>query len=218
MSSKKCLATLCLWITFPIRSPIAALPATLREPQFGAPEIAVEENDLDASAAKLSQHAEVQGSTRRPAKRPGLARGSHLDARQLDRLLGARLNTLAARLASRHPRRVGRFPPVRDALELAEHAELREVGVAHAADLEHVEWADLDALGLPLALCPIDDRRELSWPGTTVRRGRGSHRDGFDDRTNGGVPSGLVRAPVGLSIAAPFSGLVTPLPPPRPAR
>jgi hypothetical protein len=107
---------------------------------------------------------------------------------------------------------------VRDALELAEHAELREVGVAHAADLEHVEWADLDALGLPLALCPIDDRRELSWPGTTVRCGQGSHRDGFDDRTNGGVPSGLVRAPVGLSIAAPFSGLVTPLPPPRPAR
>ena len=141
---------------------------------LGAPEIAVEENDLDASAPKLSQNAEVQGSTRRPAKRPGLARGSHLDASQLDRLLGARLNTLAACLARRGPWRVGRLPPVRDALELAEHAELREVGVAYAADLEHVEWADLDALGLPLALPPIDDRRDS--PGLARQSAAGEGR------------------------------------------
>jgi len=38
--------------------------------------------DYNTSAPKLSQHAEVQGSTRRPAKRPGLARGSHLDAKR----------------------------------------------------------------------------------------------------------------------------------------
>jgi hypothetical protein len=51
---------------------------------------------------------------------------------------------------------------VRPALELAEHAELGEVGVVDPAHLEHAEGADLDALGLALALRAIDDGRELT--------------------------------------------------------
>src|ERR1700690_48474 len=85
---------------------------------------------------------------------------SHRHPSELDGLLGARLDALAARLAGRRLRRVGRLAAVRDALELREHAELGEVGLVDAAHLEHVDRADLHALRLALALRSIDDRCE----------------------------------------------------------
>src|SRR5579864_1401654 len=93
---------------------------------------------------------------------------------ELDRLLRAGLDALAARFARRRPRCVCGLPPVGEALELPEHAEPAEVGVVDPPDVEDIDRADLDALGLALALGAIDDGGELSGVRTAVGGAGGS--------------------------------------------
>jgi hypothetical protein len=51
---------------------------------------------------------------------------------------------------------------VDDASKLSEDAESREIDVVDPADLEDIEWADGDALGLAFAPRTIHDGRELA--------------------------------------------------------
>src|SRR5262249_25634157 len=90
------------------------------------------------------------------------------DARELDRLLRARRDALAAGLAGRGARRVGRLSAVGEALQLREDAEPGEVGVVHAAHLEHVERASVHAFGFAFARGARDDGGELSGLGAAV--------------------------------------------------
>src|SRR5579859_6231440 len=82
--------------------------------------------------------------------------GSRRDAGELDRFLRARGDALAACLARRSARRVGRLTAVGRALQLAEEAELRKVGVVHPAHFEDVVGTHLDAFGLPFAARSVD--------------------------------------------------------------
>jgi hypothetical protein len=57
---------------------------------------------------------------------------------------------------------------VDDASKLPEGAESREIDVVDAADLEDVERADRDALGLAFASRAIHDGRELARSGFAI--------------------------------------------------
>jgi hypothetical protein len=68
------------------------------------------------------------------------------------------------------PRRIRRLPPVGEALQLREKAQGGEVGVVHAADLEHAVGAHLDAVLLCLAAGSVDDGDHLPGLARTLRR------------------------------------------------
>src|SRR5262245_58079391 len=76
---------------------------------------------------------------------------------QFDGLLRARRDAEPTGLAGRGTRRVGRLFTMRHALQLAEQAELGEVPIVDPAHLEHVVWANIDAVALSLALGSVDD-------------------------------------------------------------
>src|SRR5262249_49987728 len=90
-----------------------------------------------------------EGAATTPRAAP--SRAVRLRAAQRDRLLGARDDAEAARLALSGAGRIRGLPPVRPALHLGEEAERVEVDVLDPSDVEHVVRADLDAVSLALA-------------------------------------------------------------------
>ena len=134
-----------------------------------------------ARASCATSSAASSGSSRRRSDARTDAGGttdrlrSPGDANELDRLLRARGNALAARFAGRGSGRVRRLAAVSHALELSEDAELREVGVLNPPHLEDIHRADANTVRLPFASRAVDRGSELAGLGSALGR-RGGHR------------------------------------------